>query len=333
MNSGSDTSNVIVTGGAGFVGSHVAKALAQSGFTPVTYDNLSRGFAESVRWGPLIEADLADEVALNAAFTQYTPVGVIHLAAYAYVHESVEYPLLYFRNNVGGSERLFSTMCKAGIDKIVFSSTCSIYGIVDSETIDEKHPAAPINPYAQSKWIVEQMLSATEIAHGVRSVRLRYFNAAGADPDGEIGESHDPETHLIPLVLQVAAGHRTHVDIFGDDYPTEDGTAVRDYIHVSDLADAHVLALRHLLDGGEGFAANLANGRGYSVREVIDTAVQVTGLEIPFRTAARRPGDPPRLVGDASLARNRLGWSPKRSELGRQISDAWRWLNRKKLGK
>ena len=323
--------NVIVTGGAGFVGSHVARALAKSGFIPITFDNMSRGFEEAVKWGPLIEADLTDSAALEGALNKYSPVGVIHLAAFAYVHESVKHPLLYFRNNVGGTEHLLTAMCRAGVDKIVFSSTCSIYGIVDSETIDENCQPAPINPYAQSKWTVEQMLRAVEVAHGIRSVRLRYFNAAGADPGGEIGENHDPETHLIPLVLQVAASQQGHVAIFGDDYPTADGTAVRDYIHVSDLADAHVLSLRHLLEGGEGFAANLANGRGYSVREVIHTACQVTRREIPFRIAARRPGDPPRLVGNASFARRHLDWHPKRSDLGQQISDAWRWLNREEF--
>lgn len=319
---------VLVTGGAGYVGSHVAKALAGADFVPVTFDNLSRGFADAVKWGPLIEADLFDQAALQRAFTEHAPVGIIHLAAFAYVHESVAQPLMYFRNNVGGSERLISAMVSAGVSPIVFSSTCSLYGNTAVTALDEGVPPNPANPYAQSKWMVEQMLAAACTALGIRPVCLRYFNAAGADPDGDIGENHEPETHLIPLVLEAAAGIRPHIDIYGDDYPTADGTAVRDYVHVSDLANAHVAALNRLLDGGPPLTANLANGRGYSVREVVETAERVSGQKIATRIMARRAGDPPRLVGDAGLAARELGWRPERSDLERQIADAWNWLTR-----
>ncbi len=318
---------VLVTGGAGYVGSHVAKALAAADYLPVTFDNLNRGFRGAVKWGPLIAGDLLDDAALRQACEDYKFCGVVHLAAYAYVQESVENPLLYFRNNVGGSEKLLSAMVAAGVRNIVFSSTCNLYGKTTEPLISEAVRPDPMNPYAQTKWTVEQMLNAAGQAHGIRSAALRYFNAAGADPEGEIGENHDPETHLIPLVLQAAAGLRPHIDIFGDDYATPDGTAIRDYIHVSDLADAHVAALEWLLAGGESLTANLANGMGHSVRDVIETARSVTGRQIPTQIKARRPGDPPALIGDASLARSVLGWDPTRSDLENQIADAWQWLS------
>jgi UDP-glucose-4-epimerase GalE len=324
---------VLVTGGAGYVGSHVAKALSDAGYLPVTYDNLSRGVADAVKWGPLIEHDLQDGPALRRTIEKYRPCGVIHLAAYAYVQESVEKPLMYFANNIGGSESLLSEMIGSAVSNIVFSSTCSLYGETDRPLLDETVLPNPVNPYAQTKWAVEQMLAAAGSAHDLRSVSLRYFNAAGADPDGEIGENHIPETHLIPLVLEVAAGMRPHIEIYGDDYPTADGTAVRDYIHVSDLADAHVLALKRLLKGGQSATLNLANGRGYSVREVVDVARQVTGHEIPAKMCPRRTGDPPELVGDSARAREKLNWRPLRSELATQIADAWQWMQKKNHAK
>ena len=303
----------------------MAKALSIAGYLPVTYDNLCRGFRSAVKWGPLIESDLHNELALRQVFQDYSLCGVIHLAAYTYVQESVEHPQLYFHNNVDGSEKLLSEVMSAGISSIVFSSTCSLYGETDAQTINESVLPNPMNPYAQTKWTVEQMLKA---AHDIQSISLRYFNAAGADPDGEIGENHDPETHLIPLVLQTAAGMRPHIEVFGDQYSTKDGTAVRDYVHVSDLADAHVAALKTLLNGSNSATLNLANGKGYSVLDVIKIARQVTGKEIPVKISGPRSGDSPKLVGDASLARETLGWKPMRSELKFQIADAWRWLMR-----
>ena len=316
---------VLVTGGAGYIGSHTAKLLAAEGFTPVTFDNLSLGHAAAVRWGPLVRADLADAAALDAVFARFRPAAVLHFAALSSVGESVANPLRYYRNNVGGTLGLLEAMRRAGCGRIVFSSTCAIYGVPAALPITEATAKHPLNPYGQGKLIVEQMLADAETAHGLAHVGLRYFNAAGADPEGAIGEEHDPETHLIPLALRAAAGGRA-LSVFGDDYPTPDGTCIRDYIHVTDLARAHVLALNWLLADRPSRAFNLGNGQGFSVREVIETVAAVTGAPVPHRIAPRRAGDPPVLVADATRALEDLGWRPERPELATQIADAWAWM-------
>jgi len=317
---------ILVTGGAGYIGSHACKALARAGFTPVAYDNLSRGHAWAVKWGPLEKGDLADRERLKAVIARHRPVAVMHFAAFAYVGESVAAPDLYYRNNVVGSLCLLEAMRETGLDRLVFSSTCSIYGEPREVPIRESHPTAPVNPYGAGKLMIERMLGDFAAAYGLRSVALRYFNAAGADPEGETGEVHDPETHLIPLVLDVAAGRRPAITILGDDYDTPDGTCVRDYVHVTDLADAHVLALKQLLAGQDSAVYNLGNGVGHSVREVIETARRVTGRPIAVTLGPRRAGDPPRLVADAAQAAERLGWRPRRPALDAQIGDAWAWM-------
>jgi len=318
---------ILVTGGAGYIGSHACKALAAAGYEPVTYDNLSRGNRWAVKFGPLEVGDIGDQARLRAVLDQHKPEGVIHFAAFAYVGESVENPNLYYQNNVCGSATLLRTITEFKPIPVVFSSTCATYGVPEQVPIPETHPQRPINPYGFTKLVVEHILADLDRAHGLRSVALRYFNAAGSDPDGDIGEAHDPETHLIPLVL-AAARDGTAVTVFGDDYDTKDGTCVRDYIHVADLADAHVRALKYLLAGGASCALNLANAHGYSVMEVIETAKRVCGKPIQVKMAPRRAGDPPALIGSSDKARATLGWIPQRSELEVQIADAWRWMRR-----
>ena len=317
---------VLVTGGAGYVGSHACKALARAGYTPVVYDNLSRGHAWAVKWGPLERGDLMSVSRLKAVFRKHRPFAVLHFAALAYVGESVEEPLRYYRNNVGGTINLLQAMREAAVNRIVFSSTCAVYGAPKKVPIPENHPQAPLNPYGHSKRVVEQMLADSAAAHGLRSVALRYFNAAGSDPDGDIGEMHDPETHLIPLALEAAAGLRRKLTIHGTNYATRDGTCIRDYVHVSDLADAHVLALRYLARHAGASAFNLGNGGGFTVREVIAATERVTGRGIAVRTGPRRPGDPPVLVANAALARRKLSWKPRYRDLEAMIDSAWRWL-------
>jgi UDP-glucose-4-epimerase GalE len=321
--------SVLVTGGAGYIGSHACKVLARAGHLPVVFDNLSRGHREAVRWGPLVEGDLADREQLRVTLLTHRISAVVHFAAYAYVGESVTDPALYYRNNFGGTLSLLEAMREARVDKIVFSSTCATYGLPEANPIRESAPQLPVNPYGETKLAIERALRWYGEAYQLRSVSLRYFNAAGADSDGEIGESHDPETHLIPLVLQAALGQRSHVDIYGSDYPTADGTAVRDYIHVEDLADAHLRALEHLYAGCDGAALNLGVGRGHSVREVITAAEAVSGRAVPWRHAARRAGDPPILVADPSLAAEKLGWRAQRSDLHTIIRTALAWLERR----
>jgi len=317
--------SVLVTGGAGYIGSHTCKVLAQAGYQPIVFDNLSRGHREAVRWGPLIEADLADRKRLVAALETYQAAAVIHFAAYAYVGESVSDPAMYYRNNLGGSLSLIEAIRETGVDKIIFSSTCATYGIPADSPIRESAPQLPVNPYGETKLAIERALHWYGEAYGLRSVLLRYFNAAGADSEGEIGELHEPETHLVPLVLQAALKQRPHLDIYGTDYPTADGTAVRDYTHVTDLAEAHLRALEHLCAGHEGIALNLGTGRGHSVREVIAAAESVCGRSIPQREAARRPGDPPVLVADPTRAAERLGWRAQYSDLQTIIRTALAW--------
>ena len=318
----------LVTGGAGYIGSHTCKALSLEGYLPVTYDNLVYGHERAVKWGPFERGDILDRGRLDAVISHYKPEAVVHFAAFAYVGESVVDPGKYYRNNVLGSLTLLEAARDHGIRHFVFSSTCAIYGIPDLLPIREDSRQDPINPYGASKQMVERMLGDFGAAHNIRSVALRYFNAAGADLNNETGESHDPETHLIPLVLDAASGRRPAVTIFGTDYPTPDGTCIRDYIHVSDLADAHVKALQALDSGSPSPAYNLGNGRGFSVREVIDTVERVTGLRVPVKLGDRRPGDPARLISDASRARMELGWEPRIAELDQIIESAWAWHQR-----
>jgi UDP-glucose-4-epimerase GalE len=319
---------ILVTGGAGYVGSHACNALARAGYRPITYDSLVHGHREAVRWGPLVEADLADAERLTDALKRFDVRAVLHFAAFAYVGESVERPGLYFRNNVANTLTLLEAMRTCAVRHVVFSSTCATYGIPDRVPILESAPQRPVNPYGESKLMVERMLHWYGTAHGFTHAILRYFNAAGADPEGLIGEDHDPETHLIPLVLQAAMGQRAQIDVLGSDYPTPDGTAVRDYIHVQDLADAHVRALDLLLKGGLSITVNLGTGTGHSVREVIAAAERVTGRRIARREAPRRFGDPPVLVADASRAGELLGWKPALSDLDTILKTAWAWHSR-----
>ena len=317
--------NILVTGGAGYIGSHACKALAQAGYTPVSFDSLVYGHRQAVRWGPLEEGGIADRNALDAVIAKYRPTAVMHFAAYAYVGESVQDPGKYYRNNVAGSLTLLEALRDHGIDKFIFSSTCATYGVPERSPIDEAHPQRPINPYGASKQMIERMLADFDSAHGLKSIALRYFNAAGADPAAEIGEDHDPETHLIPLVLDAATGRRPAITIYGDDYDTPDGTCIRDYIHVTDLAQAHVLALKALESGASSTVYNLGNGQGFSVRQVINQAEAVTGKKIPVIIGPRRPGDPPRLVGDATRIRRDLGWQSEYADLSSILTTAWRW--------
>jgi UDP-arabinose 4-epimerase len=317
--------NILVTGGAGYIGSHVCKCLSARGHLPVTYDNLSRGHRTAVKWGSLEVGDIEDRDRLRAVLERHRPAAVMHFAAFAYVGESVEKPLLYYHNNVAGSVALLETLIEFGPLPVIFSSSCVTYGIPKTIPISEEHPQHPINPYGHSKLLVERMLADAGKAYGLSWVALRYFNAAGADPDGDIGEDHNPETHLIPLVLR-ATLDQTAVEIYGIDYPTPDGTCVRDYIHVIDIANAHLGALEYLLAKGESCALNLANARGYSVKEVIAAAERVCGCSINVKVASRRPGDPPILIGSAKRAHEVLGWRAGRSELEVQIADAWKWV-------
>ena len=317
---------ILVTGGAGYIGSHVCQALAACGHTPVAYDNLVNGHRWAVQWGPLEVGDIADRRALEAVVARHAPEAAIHLAAYAYVGESVADPGKYC-NNVAGSLTLLEVLRDRGVARLIFSSTCAVYGIPAATPIGEDAPLAPINPYG-AKRMIERMLADFHEAHGLGSVSLRYFNAAGADPDAQIGEAHDPETHLIPLVLDAARGARAHVRVHGDDYDTPDGTCIRDYIHVSDLADAHLRALDWLGGRGGAHVFNLGNGRGFSVREVIDSARRITGRPVPAEVGPRRPGDPPRLVGSAERARRVLDWRPRYTDLDRIVETAWAWHSR-----
>ena len=318
--------NVLVTGGAGFVGSHICKALSVAGNAPITLDNLSRGHREFVRWGPLVEADVTDRSALDSVMTDHAVDAVIHCAALAYVDESWERPLDYYRTNVIGSMTVLEAMRAANIDHFVFSSSCAVYGEPTAVPIGENAPIAPISPYGRTKSVVETIAMECSRAYGIKTIALRYFNAAGADPDGEIGERHDPETHLIPTVLMAAADLSRVIPINGTDYPTPDGTAVRDYIHVTDLADAHVRALDYS-QGTDGYHVfNLGAGQGVSVREVISTAERVTGKIVRTEDVARRPGDPDRLIADAQKAQEVLGWSPLQSDLENIVVSARDYL-------
>ena len=316
---------ILVTGGAGYIGSHTAKVLSRAGHAPVVLDNLSYGHEWAVKWGPFERGDLADTEFLASVFRRHRPEAVVHFAASTYVGESMSDPRKYFRNNTVNTLNLLDAMLDHGVASIVFSSTCATYGDPVRVPIDETHPQAPVNPYGQSKLAVEQILRWYGHAYGLRSVALRYFNASGADPEGEIGEVHDPETHLIPLVIEAALGRRPAVSVFGTDYPTADGTAIRDYIHVVDLADAHLQAVEYLAGGGASVAMNLGTGSGHSVREVIETVERVGHRPVPRTDAPRRAGDPPQLVADARKAREVLGWEARVRDLQTIVEHAWRW--------
>lgn len=315
---------VLVAGGAGYVGSHTCLALAEAGFLPVVFDDLSNGHREHVQWGPLEIGDIRDRSRLDAVFAKHAPVAVLQFAARIEVGESVKDPGAFFDNNVGGTFTLIEAARRAAVQAMVFSSTCATFGEPVRLPMDEDHPQAPLNPYGRSKLMVEQALADYDRHVGFRSMVLRYFNAAGAEPEGRIGEWHEPETHAIPLALQVALGRHPHFTIFGGDYDTRDGTAVRDYVHVLDLADAHVLALRRLIAGGASARYNLGTGHGATVRELVAAVERATGAPLPVVMAPRRPGDAPILVGDNARARAELGWAPSR-DLDAIVASAWRW--------
>ncbi len=317
--------NVLVTGGAGYIGSHTCKLLAGAGYVPVAFDNLTIGHEWAVKWGPLVNGDLADGDLIRNTLREYEIQALIHFAASADVGESMQNPRKYFRNNAANSLNLLEAMYDADVKTLVFSSTCAIYGIPETIPIPENHPQHPANPYGETKLFVERAMHWYAKAYGLRWAALRYFNASGADPDGEIGEVHDPETHLIPAIIQAALGQRPHIEIYGTDYDTPDGTAIRDYIHVTDLGDAHLSALEHLLRGGKNIAFNLGTGQGHSVREVIESVERVSGRKVPRKEGPRRPGDPPSLVADARRASEVLGWHPQLPDLDSIVETAWRW--------
>jgi len=321
--------SILVVGGAGYIGAHMVKRLRRAGFPVAVADDLSSGHREAVLGAPLHVGDIGDAAFVDRLLADVRPAAVMHFASCIQVGESVVDPAKYYRNNVAATQVLLDGMRAHGVSRFLFSSTAAIFGDPRYVPIDEAHPKAPINPYGRSKWFVEQMLEDYDRAYGLRSVCLRYFNAAGADPEGELGECHEPETHLVPLVLQVASGRRPHITVYGEDYATPDGTCIRDYIHVDDLAEAHLLALRQLLEGGASARFNLGNGSGYSVREVIEAVRRVTGHPVPVVAGARREGDPPVLVADARTARLALGWQPQYADLDTIVAHAWAWERRR----
>ena len=316
---------VLVTGGAGYIGSHACKALAAAGYVPVTLDNLSTGWRDAVKFGPFVGADLLDRAALDAAFAAHRPVAVLHFAALSQVGEAMAEPGKYWRNNVGGSLNLIEAAVDAGCLDFVFSSTCATYGDRDGEVLDEDTPQAPLNAYGASKRAIEDMLVDFGASHGLRAVIFRYFNVAGADPEGEVGEHHRPETHLIPLILDAVDGKRAALTVHGTDYPTPDGTCIRDYVHVMDLVDAHVKGLEWLRAGRGSRVFCLGTGSGFSVREVVDATRHVTNRPVPMVDGPRRGGDAVKLVCGSTRAKAELGWQPHRSTMPQMIADAWRW--------
>ena len=317
-------SKVLVVGGAGYIGSHMVKMLGRQGCSVTTLDDLSSGHRDAVLCGDFVQGDMGDRAVLDAVLARGFDA-VMHFASFIQVGESVQQPAKYYQNNVVNTLGLLDAMRSHGVGRFIFSSTAATFGEPQYSPIDERHPQQPINPYGRTKLMVEQVLADYERAYGLRSVCLRYFNAAGADPEGQLGERHEPETHLIPLVLQAASGRRPHIGVFGRDYDTPDGTCVRDYIHIEDLCSAHGLALQSLMGGAGSQAYNLGNGQGFSVQEVIDTAQQVTGRPIAVVNGPRRAGDPARLVTDASLIREKLGWQPRYADLATIVEHAWRW--------
>lgn len=317
--------NVLVTGGAGYIGSHACKLLSQHGYSPVAFDNLTTGWADAVKFGPLVQADLLDRTALDAVFQKYKPIAVMHFAARSEVGEATHRPACYWRTNVVGSLNLVEAMIKADCKCMVFSSTCATYAALDGVALDENSPQMPLNAYGASKRTVEEFLRDFETSNGLKSVVFRYFNVAGADDASEIGEWHQPETHLIPLMIEVAAQKRDALTIHGTDYSTQDGTCVRDYVHVMDLVDAHVKGLEWLLRGNDSRVFNLGTGKGFSVKEVVSECITTTGLDVPHRYGPRREGDASSLISGSQRAIKELGWNPKRSTLKHMIADAWRW--------
>ncbi len=321
--------NVLVTGGAGYIGSHTCKALAAAEYVPVVLDNLSAGHAWAVKWGPFVKGDINDVELLRETIKQFDIEATIHFAAFAYVGESVNEPRKYFQNNVSNTLVLLNTLLDAGVKKFVFSSSCATYGIPDVLPIAEEHPQNPINPYGESKLFGEKILESYDRAYDLRYACLRYFNAAGADPAAEIGEDHHPETHLVPLVIAAALGRRPTIEIFGTDYDTKDGTAVRDYVHVDDLADAHVKALNHLLADGQSLKVNLGTGQGHSIRDVISAVETVSQRSVAVAVGPRRPGDPPSLIANPYLGQTLLNWKPLKSDLETIVQTAWQWHRRR----
>lgn len=317
--------DILVTGGAGYIGSHACKALARAGFTPITFDNFSTGWRDAVRFGPCVEGDLTDKTSIARVFQEHDPKAILHFAALSRVDEAMSNPGLYWRNNVLGSLNLIEAAMEHGCLDFVFSSTCATYGDQDNVVLDESSPQEPLNAYGASKLTVERILHDFGVTHGLRHVIFRYFNVAGADPEAEVGEFHRPETHLIPIVLDAVAGVRDGVTIYGADYPTEDGTCIRDYVHVSDLVDAHVLGLRWLMEGKGNQVFNLGTGSGFSVREVIDSARRVTNRDVPTTLGDRRAGDAVKLVSGSTRAEEELQWQPQKSTMHQMIEDAWRW--------
>lgn len=317
--------NVLVVGGAGYIGSHMVKMLREHGHDVLAFDNLCGGYRDALLGAELVQADLADRAALDAVFAGRRFDAVMHFASFIQVGESVQLPDKYYRNNVANTLNLLDAMVAHGVKRFIFSSTAAIFGEPEQVPIDERQPSRPLNPYGHSKAMMEQILADYGRAFGLRHICLRYFNAAGADLDGLLGERHEPETHLIPLVLQVAAGRRAQIAVYGRDYPTPDGTCIRDYIHVVDLCSAHLLALQRLMDGGDSDCFNLGNGAGFSVQEVIDSARRITGRRIEVLDAPRRAGDPARLVADPAKAHALLGWTPRHAQLDTIIETAWRW--------
>jgi UDP-glucose-4-epimerase GalE len=321
--------SILIVGGAGYIGSQTAKVAARAGLEPVVLDNLVYGHRWAARWGPLIEGEIGDRAVLDRVFREHAVTAVIHFAAYTYVGESVQDPRKYFRNNVTGTLALLDAMVDHGIRDIVFSSTAATYGEPINVPITEDHPQKPINPYGESKLAVERILHGYQGAYALRYAALRYFNAAGADPDGEIGEDHDPEAHLIPLAIGAMLGRAPELKVFGTDYPTPDGTAIRDYVHVADLAEAHLLALGRLERGDKELALNLGTGQGHSVREVMASIEKISGRKVPRVEVGRRAGDPPSLVADPSRAKQTLGWRPKYAELDTIVEHALRWQEKR----
>ncbi len=324
----SNTKKVLVTGGAGYIGSHTCKALFEAGYEPVVYDNLSAGYADFVRWGPLVRGDILDTPKLIAAIKEHRPFGLIHFAACIEVGESVKDPGKFYRNNVAGTVSILDAMRRTGLENIVVSGTCAVYGEPKTIPMGEDTPHNPVSPYGATKSMMERILDDFEAAHGIRSAVMRYFNAAGADASGLTGERHVPETHLIPRIFMAISGDIPALTLFGDDYPTPDGTCLRDYIHVNDLASAHILSLQKLSAGARGIKLNLGTGHGYSVKEIISKSEEVTGKKVPYSIQPRRPGDAPALVGKVDLAAETLGWRAGQSSLENILATAWHWFEK-----